>query len=364
MVAPFLGPLRRWIKRHKSKSKKQVEVSTENAADEYKATTTERIDTNHDGEASSQALKLLLGIVDEPVDAPEDDFGIAEEGSTYASETLDLASLFQKSEIDTSATNATIKRSRQPSIPVNLLDTSIETSIFDQLKPALFRAPLQPMTQPIHQADLTGFMPAQHHRNLAFETRHPLPLLHSQALPPLHSNVGPYLALAPSNTLPSMPPPESQSMCQTGSLPQPGFISGPPGLVTTQVASVPSISPGKIKSNPNAPALLALLKPADRIARNVVSSPNVHTHQQYERTLIAGDLAGGKPPVNADHKQSLLALLKPGKDTGHSDLGHSVNQPSTYADQDSKQGKTQQQVAEKEAFLLNYLTQAAARSYP
>lgn len=93
MVAPFLAPLRKWIKRNK-KTKKSVKSGKDSSAEAPSQLPAEikpesQITTARDLESSSRALKLLLGVNDEVLTHPVE--------HKIPSKQLDLTTLFRQS---------------------------------------------------------------------------------------------------------------------------------------------------------------------------------------------------------------------------------------------------------------------------
>lgn len=372
MVAPFLGPLRKWIKKNRPKPKKSQEaadgIKGQADTDPLQVSTGPVAVDPAVADASSQALKLLLGIADAPVESgewPTEPSRDHPKGGERDSDHIDLASLFQKPSGQQTRDPAqeTTKpfNTQSTTVPINILNTSIEASILDQLRPARSRvdgAPPQDHVQAFRreQASYHQPSPVMSHQQL------PPWMSQQQFMAPTMLGPGPPPHMHPRHDRP-LPPPNLYSMH-----PPAGPSIGPPGFGPATLATSPSR-----KVNPNARSLLALLKPGE-----TSSQPQQQTGSALPRP---GPPGGGAslpriplvgPPRTSDapvaHKQSLLALLRPaGQAPPSQGQGHPVvaegqgNSELTarQANPPQMQLPSAPQISSREAFLMDYLTQAA-----
>lgn len=367
MVAPFLGPLRRWIKRNRPTAKKshqkisdaQRETRTpveevlqndlpmkDSPVEQSRATI-----TGDDGEAesknteaSSKALKLLLGIVDLP--DTTDAEGTLADAQGDEKQVIDLASLFrtgQTSRTKNDTTQARAFPASQPPMPISLLNTSIETSIMEQLRPRdnthHFSAPVQyhpqqpgpPMTRMFNNS------PAMQHHQLPPwmmpQITHPPPNIHQFRSEPMHL---PHPPSMPPNPYPLHHSRHPQGIPLASNGP-PGFMPRPPNRDADVLDK---------KSNPNAQSLLAILKPS----------------QDSHQRSIGPDVVRGAPGPPQEHKQSLLALLKtPGQQSFGRNAADCTNTQHTMSETSGLRphsAANESDPRDKDAFFLNYLTNA------
>lgn len=379
MVAPFLGPLRRWIKRNRPKSnkKRQENAVTANKAAVPRVSTpsNEVVKTNEPTgidyndrasvEASSQALKLLLGIVDAPASAAEDKS--APESAAIHDESksgsIDLESLFRSPQTQVKILNSQERTTQgihtNPKVPQSLLNTSIETSILDQLYPnklPAFHGQSVPSSKP-HYVD-----PVQMHS----DTRG-TPFSHHQRLPPwMDQHHRPNIPF-PMQQMQQfqhrpMPPPDLQHMQQMAQMQRPHRTDiAPPGLNPGHSQIPSSLSASPKKTNPNAQSLLAILKPKS-VPTDSMATPGSNPPRQQVDQVIKGPQPlmagpGSATSVAPGHQQSLLALLKPtGPGTPSAAQPQGPRGPNPHVQPLNM--NQHQSISNRDSFLLNYLEQA------
>lgn len=349
MVAPFVGPLRKWIKRHKSKVKKDSPSSKEEVIQSTNVDKPADVTTELDVESSSQALKLLLGIVDAPPDSGDESFSDLEENNTSQPATqIDLDTLFQKP----AGVSAVVKppRARQQGARQNSVNTGIETSILDQLGPIRRR----------------------HSQSLPQSFMNPLnssPPAFPPMLPPTTSSYHPPVAESIHRSRPQEsfgrpihqhPFPAVQQLHYTASPPRaPMIMGGPSGFNSMDGQQQPMPPSHSIKTNPNASSLLAILNPRDMNGIQQNHNDQKHDDQpqasvKKENIPLYAQHVSGPQEAGLNHKLSLLSLLKP---SSTEPSGVIQSRPAL-----NNNHPNAAPISEKDAFLLNYLEQAADRS--
>lgn len=366
MVAPFLGPLRRWIKKNKPKQKRQNEISNAQERSETPTGATTPIMKQEilsasqakvpSMDESSQALKLLLGIV--PASAEEsskaiDMTSIPTSGKNDDALQIDLASLFLKPASKPEPVNIENHHS-ESTVPLSLLNTSIETSILDQIRPGPHQLPSSwDPRYPVNPQPIPEYMTHQDRSRM-----------HNTPLPPW---MQPQFFGSPSTRPESLhshmmpaPPPNfhelrghPQNNMEFSRMP-----SGPPGLAGSNTGSL-QFPPTSRIINPNAKSLLSILKPLPK--DNSPIAQDMSRHQSVTDNSRPIPMEPAKASV--EHKQSLLALLKPQaqmhnsnphlSQQGTQNMAHTQNSTAPLPP------RTDPATNSRDAFLLDYLMQAS-----
>lgn len=362
MVAPFLGPLRRWIKKNKPKQKRQNELSNAVERSETPTGTTTPLTRElsvtqapvPSMDESSQALKLLLGIVPASTDEsarPIDSRSSVETAKDVDGAQIDLASLFLKpAKIKTDRVENMVHTAHhsESTVPLSLLNTSIETSILDQIRPSRHQVPCNGEPRyPTSHPPITSHIPYQDR-----------PPLHSMPLPPWmqpHSFGSPSVRpdTIHQHMMPAPPPTfhELQGHIQSNTH-LPGVSSGPPGLAGN-TTSRPHFPPTNRVSNPNAQSLLSILKPPPR--HGIAAEQQTKGQQPAAATLPQTE----PPRAPIQHTQSLLALLKPQTQMGNTNPQPLPQGAATQTANPGQSSHAQPATNSRDAFLLDYLMQAS-----
>lgn len=306
MVAPFLVPLRKWIKKNKKTSKKERLAGDQSVS---KTSTpvpsmVELLNAESDLESSSNALKLLLGVGNLP-SATKEPSVVAGAPTEPPATKIDLASLFQ------GLPNKHLPQEDSSPKPdkLDLLSLLQKQQIAGSGEPFAHNLPSAGQSDHIQST----YIPSFDNRHHAMDSRS----IGTSGIPPwMHDqqrNSSPFSAMSNFSALAGQPP----SAIQDGQMQFPMQSAPPPGFFMPGRLNVQHSSPQK--SNPNAQSLLAVLKPRAENhqgypQQTYITSPPAYPDLSTRQRMPIGNrfapqYASEAPVTN--HKQSLLSLLKP-----------------------------------------------------